>query len=85
MTTCGCFPTATFFSPACNTSPKSRRTKKWCGVTIATTARGTNHTEIHTCQPIGLDKVMFVVNGLPPRLMVVNIKTGAVEVDHELP
>jgi hypothetical protein len=46
---------------------------------------GTNHTEIHTCQPIGLDKVMFVLNGLPPRLMVVNIKTGAVEVNHELP
>jgi len=46
---------------------------------------GTNHTEIHTCQPIGLDRVMFVLNGLPPRLMVVNIKTGAVEVNHELP
>ncbi len=46
---------------------------------------GTNHTEIHTCQPIGLDKVMFVVNGLPPRLMVVNTRTGAVEVNHELP
>src|SRR4051794_22093107 len=46
---------------------------------------GTNHTEIHTCQPIGLDKVMFVLNGLPPKLMVVNIKTGAVEVEHELP
>ena len=46
---------------------------------------GINHTEIHTCQPIGLDKVMFVVNGLPPKLMVVNIKTGAVEVDHTLP
>ena len=46
---------------------------------------GTNHTEVHTCQPIGLDKVMFVLNGLPPRLMVVNIKTGAVEVNHELP
>jgi hypothetical protein len=44
-----------------------------------------NHTEIHTCQPIGLDKVMFVENGLPPRLKVINIKTGAVEVDHELP
>jgi hypothetical protein len=43
------------------------------------------HTEIHTCQPLGLDKVMFVENGLPPRLKVVNIKTGAVEVDHELP
>jgi len=44
-----------------------------------------DHTEVHTCQPIGLDKVMFVLNGLPPRLMVVNIKTGAVEVNHELP
>jgi len=42
-------------------------------------------TEIHTCQPIGLDKVMFVLNGLPPKLMVVNIKTKAVEVQHELP
>jgi len=41
-------------------------------------------TEIHTCQPIGLDKVMFVLNGLPPRLMVVNIKTNAVEVQHDL-
>jgi len=42
-------------------------------------------TEIHTCQPIGLDKVLFVENGLPPHLMVVNIKTNAVEVDHVLP
>ena len=48
-------------------------------------APGTNHTEIHTCQPIGLDKVMFVRNGLPPKLMIVNIKTGAVEVEHRLP
>ena len=46
---------------------------------------GTNHTEVHTCQPIGLDRVMFVLNGLPPRLMIVNIKTGAVEVNHEVP
>jgi hypothetical protein len=42
-------------------------------------------TEIHTCQPIGLDKVMFVLNGLPPKLMVVNIKTNKVELQHELP
>jgi hypothetical protein len=28
---------------------------------------------------------MFVVNGLPPRLMIVNTKTGAVEVNHEIP
>ena len=42
-------------------------------------------TEIHACQPIGLNKVLFIVNGLPPRLMVVNIKTKAVEVEHVLP
>jgi hypothetical protein len=42
-------------------------------------------TEIHACQPIGLDKVLFIVNGLPPRLMVVNTKTHAVEVEHVLP
>ena len=44
-----------------------------------------DHTEVHTCQPIGLDRVMFVLNGLPPRLMIINIKTGKVEVNHELP
>ena len=48
-------------------------------------APGAAHTEVHTCQPLGLDRVMFVVNGLPPKLMVVNIKTGAVEVEHALP
>jgi hypothetical protein len=46
---------------------------------------GTDHTEVHTCQPIGLDRVMFVVNGLPPRLMIVNSKTGTVEVNREVP
>jgi hypothetical protein len=42
-------------------------------------------TEIHTCQPIGLNKVMFVLNGLPPKLMAVDINTGKVEVEHTLP
>jgi len=42
-------------------------------------------TEIHTCQPIGLDKVMFVQNGLPPKLMVIDIKSKKVEVEHDLP
>ena len=42
-------------------------------------------TEIHACQPIGLDKAMFIRNGLPPKLMVINIKTKAVEIDHDLP
>ena len=35
-------------------------------------------------QPIGLDKVLVMQNGQPPRLMIVNIKTGEKEVDHEL-
>jgi len=42
-------------------------------------------TEIHTAQPIGLDKVMFVLNGLPPKLMVVDIETKKVEAEHVLP
>ena len=43
------------------------------------------NTEVHCCQPIGLDKVLFIRNGLPPKLMVVNIKTGKTEVEHDLP
>jgi hypothetical protein len=43
------------------------------------------NTEIHCCQPIGLDKVLFIQNALPPKLMVVNIKTRAIEVQHDLP
>jgi hypothetical protein len=38
-------------------------------------------TEIHTVQPIGLDKVLLMENGTPPKLMVINKKTGAVEVE----
>jgi len=47
--------------------------------------KGVDHTEAHAIQPIGLDRVMFVYNGLPPKLMVINVKTGKVEVEHELP
>jgi len=42
-------------------------------------------TEVHTCQPVGLDKVMLVQNGLPPKLMIINKRTGKVEVEHALP
>jgi len=42
-------------------------------------------TEIHCCQPIGLNKVLFIENGLPPHLKVVDIKSGNVDVDHVLP
>lgn len=43
------------------------------------------NTEIHCCQPIGLDKVLLIENGLPPRLKIVNTKTKAIEVEHDLP
>jgi hypothetical protein len=42
-------------------------------------------TEIHACQPIGLDKVLLMENGTPARLLVINIKTGKTEVEHEVP
>jgi hypothetical protein len=42
-------------------------------------------TEVHSCQPIGLDKVLLVQNGLPPKLIIVNKTTGAIEVEHALP
>jgi hypothetical protein len=42
-------------------------------------------TEIHTCQPIGLDRVLFVQNGLPPKAILLNKTTGKVEMEHALP
>ena len=42
-------------------------------------------TEIHSAQPIGLDQVLLVRNGLPPKLMIVRKATGKVEVEHDLP
>jgi hypothetical protein len=42
-------------------------------------------TEIHSCQPIDLDKVLIVQNGLPPKLMILNKKSGKVELEHTLP
>lgn len=41
--------------------------------------------EIHTVQPLGLDKVLLMENGTPPKLMVINKKTGTVEVEHAMP
>jgi hypothetical protein len=43
------------------------------------------NNQIHACQPIGLDRILFIENGLPPMLKVVNIKTGVVEVEHAVP
>jgi aryl-phospho-beta-D-glucosidase BglC (GH1 family) len=41
--------------------------------------------EIHTCQPVGLDKVMIVQNGLPPHMIILNKKDNSVAMQHELP
>ncbi len=42
-------------------------------------------TEVHSAQPIGLDKVLLVQNGLPPKAIIINKTTGAVEMEHALP
>lgn len=42
-------------------------------------------TEIHSCQPIGLDQVLLVQNGLPPKLLIIDKKSGAIEIEHALP
>jgi len=42
-------------------------------------------TEIHTAQPIGRDKVLFIQNGDPAVLRVVNIKDGRSLTEFKLP
>jgi hypothetical protein len=42
-------------------------------------------TEIHSAQPIGLDKVLFVQNGLPPKLIIMTKATGTIETEFALP
>lgn len=43
-------------------------------------------SEIHTCQPLGLDKVLIGLNQVPvPKLQVIDIKTNQIELEHELP
>jgi outer membrane protein assembly factor BamB len=46
---------------------------------------GPEHAEVHSCQPIGLDKIMFIVNSAKPKLYIVNYKTGKTEVEREIP
>jgi hypothetical protein len=43
-------------------------------------------SEIHTCQPIGLDKVMFGMNQDPmPKIMIINTMTKAIELEQPMP
>src|SRR5882724_1534435 len=41
-------------------------------------------TEIHSAQPIGEDKILFMQNGLPAKLILMNRLTGKVEMEHIL-
>jgi hypothetical protein len=43
------------------------------------------NTQIHAIQPIGLDQVMVVENGLPPHLYILNKKDNSKALAHELP
>lgn len=41
--------------------------------------------EVHVAQPLGLERVFLVQNGNPPKAMVINVATGAVEKEFKLP
>jgi hypothetical protein len=43
------------------------------------------NTQIHCLQPVGLDKVMIIQNGLPPHLIILNKADNSPVVYHELP
>ncbi len=42
-------------------------------------------TECHSALPIGLDKVFLCQNGTPAKVMLINKKTGKMEMEHEVP
>ncbi len=42
-------------------------------------------TEIHSVEPIGSDRVLMVINGVPARVMTINIKNGKVENEFSIP
>jgi hypothetical protein len=41
--------------------------------------------QIHTAQPIGNDRVFICQNGLPAKALIINKKTGKIEMEHILP
>lgn len=44
------------------------------------------HTEIHSLQPLGLDRVAVLINEVPaPRILIINKKTGETETDRVIP
>jgi hypothetical protein len=41
-------------------------------------------TEVHSAQPIGMDRVFLCQNGFPAKALLINKRTGAIEMEHEL-
>jgi len=41
-------------------------------------------TEVHSAQPIGLDRVFLGQNGFPAKALLINKRTGRIEMEHEL-
>ncbi len=42
-------------------------------------------TEIHSVEPVGLHKVLMVINGVPARAILIDLKTGKTENEFTLP
>jgi hypothetical protein len=47
--------------------------------------RAPKGTEVHSVQPLGLDRVFLCQNGFPAKAMIINIRTNQIEMEHELP
>jgi len=41
-------------------------------------------TEVHSAQPIGMDRVFLGQNGFPAKALLINKRTGRIEMEHEL-
>lgn len=46
---------------------------------------GLKGTEIHSCQPLGLDKVVMMQNGSPAKILIINKKTNVIEKELIMP
>ncbi len=42
-------------------------------------------TEIHSAQPLGLDKVLIVQNGRPAKAIIFHVPSGRIEYEHDIP
>lgn len=42
-------------------------------------------TEIHSVEPIGLDKILMVINGVPARVLLIDVGSGKTEKEFTLP